>query len=216
MSYTIEQVLGDQYLMFYHPALHCDLLHPTCDIHRSIAVINHELATNGRILTAWPYAHQDEIARLLWVNWMYQRLGVEPIRKPILVHKENNKFVVDCGDTRLMSLNLLVDPGTVSVITTVRVDQADQYQDWKPIRHNRDLVRATGFARSAHIDIRPAENKQYAIEWLEIGDETTAHHLHDVDQRVQMMQRYLDTQPKDFEFDINWARSSIDWDCYAN
>jgi hypothetical protein len=39
--------------------------------------------------------------------------------------------------------------------------------------------------------------------------------LHDVDQRVTMMQRYIDTQSNTFEFSVDWARSYIDWDIYA-
>ncbi len=62
--------------------------------------------------------------------------------------------------------------------------------------------------------IRPAAD--YAIDWLEVGDSTTAHHLHSVDQRVAMVQRYLAQQPTDFEFSVDWARNYIDWQRYAS
>jgi rRNA processing protein Krr1/Pno1 len=113
-----------------------------------------------------------------------------------------------------MSLNLLIDPGTVSVVVTVPLDRVEHYHNWHRIYTNRDLVRATGFGRGANIALRSA-NSNYAIEWLEIGDHTTAHHLHDVDQRISMMQRYIDTQQDTFEFSVDWARSYINWDIYA-
>lgn len=214
MDYTIEQALGTQYAMFYHSAIPVDDLTPVCTLEQSISVVNDELKHSGRDLHKWSAAHQDEAARLLWVNWMYHRLGAEPIRKPILVHEDHEKLVVDCGDTRLMSLNLLIDPGTVGVVVTVPVERAEHYTDWRRINTNRDLMRATGFGRGASIAVRPAP-AEYAIEWLEIGDHTTAHHLHDVDQRVQMLQQYLDSMPADFVFSVDWARAVVDWDSYA-
>jgi hypothetical protein len=214
MDYTIEQVLGTQYAMFYHPAIAVDDLTPVCTLTQSISVVNDELAHNGRDLSKWSAAHQDEAARLLWVNWMYHRLGTEPIRKPILTHEDNQKLIVDCGDTRLMSLSLLIDPGTVGVVVTVPVARAEHYADWRRINTNRDLMRATGFGRGASIAVRPAP-ADYAIEWLEIGDHTTAHHLHDVDQRVSMLQQYLNSMPDDFVFSTHWASTQIDWDSYA-
>lgn len=213
MEITVEQALGTQYLMFYHAAWPVEDLRPVCTLKQSVDTVNYHLKKNGRNIVEWSAEAQDEAARLLWVNWMYQRLGVEPIRKPILVHQHNGKFVVDCGDTRLMSLNLLIDPGEVSVVCTVPVDQAEHFADWTPIRNNRELLRATGFGRGAHVMLRPAVG--YAIDWLEVGDHTTAHHLHDINQRVAMMQRYIDTQVDDFEFSVDWARSYINWDIYS-
>jgi hypothetical protein len=212
MELTIEQALGNQWAMFYHPQWPVEELHPVCTLEQSVCTVNQQLH-NSRDLSNWVYAHQDEIARLLWVNWMYQRLGAEPIRKPILTHEQDKKLVVDCGDTRLMSLNLLIDPGTVSVAVTVPVDRCESYTEWRQIKTNRDLIRATGFGRDAGIAVRAGID--HAIEWLEIGDHTTAHHLHDTNQRIAMMQRYVDTQEDTFEFSVAWARSYINWDIYA-
>ena len=214
MQLTIEQALGHQYLMFYHAAWPAEDLHPVCTLKQSVDTVNRCLHKNGRNIDEWTAAEQDEAARLMWVNWMYQRLGVEPIRKPILVHCDEQKLVVDCGDTRLMSLNLLINPGTVGVVCTVPVSQAQEFVDWTPVHNNKELLRATGFGPQAHVMIRPA--KDHAIEWLEIGDHTTAHHLHDVGQRVSMMQHYLNDQHQDFEFSVDWARNYIDWNRYAS
>jgi hypothetical protein len=113
-----------------------------------------------------------------------------------------------------MALNLLLDPGNVGVAVTVPAEHADQFSDWDPVRTNQELIQACGFGNTAEVLIRPGSEQ--AIEWLEIGDYTTAHHLHSVDQRVIMMQNYLDQQPDDFEFSVDWARSYINWDSYAS
>lgn len=214
MQLTIEQALGSEYVMFYHAAWPVDLLTPVCTLAQCVDAVNQSLLTNGRDLQSWNNEQQDAAARLLWVNWIYQRLGTEPIRKPILTHWHNQRYIVDCGDTRLMALNLLIDPGTVGVVTTAPIDQLDRFSDWDPIRTNQDLIQATGFSSSAHVLIRPGETQ--AIDWLEIGDHTTAHHLHSIDQRVAMMQDYLNQQSADFEFSVDWARNYISWERYAS
>lgn len=213
MNSTIEQALGNQYLMFYHAQWPVDLLKPVCTLQRTISEVNRMISNNGKSLSSWSAREQDEIARLMRANWIYQRLGVEPIRKPILTHLEVGQHVVDCGDTRIMALNMLLDPGTVGVACTVPVDQADQFSDWTPIRSNQDLIQVSGFSAKATVLIQPGQNQ--AIEWLEIGDNSTAHHLHSVDQRVGMMQNYLDQHP-DTVFDTEWARSYINWQHYAS
>lgn len=213
MTHTIEQALGDQYLMFYHAAWPVEDLRPGCTLAQCVETVNYHLKNNGRNLSTWSEHAQDEAARLLWVNWMYQRLGVEPIRKPIVVHQQQNQFVVDCGDTRLMSLNLLIDPGVVGVVCTVPKSHAQQFKEWTPICNNQELLQAAGFGRNAHVLVRPGTGQ--AIDWLEIGDHTTAHHLHDIGQRVAMMQRYIDTQEDTFEFSVDWARNYINWDIYS-
>ena len=212
MELTIEQALGNQWAMFYHAQWPVEDLQPVCTLPQSVHTVNQQLA-HSRNITTWNPAYQDEIARLLWVNWMYQRLGTEPIRKPILVHQEQVQFVIESGDTRLMALSLLLDPGTVSVIVVVPIAQVGEYSEWRQIHTNRDLVRATGFGRGANIALRVSATGR--IEWLEIGDHTTTHHLHDVDQRIAMMQRYVNTQEDTFEFSVDWARSYINWGIYA-
>jgi ribonuclease D len=131
----------------------------------------------------------------------------------VLTHLEAGQHVVDCGDTRLMALNLLLDPGTVGVACTASVDQADQFTDWVPVRNNQELIQVSGFNNNATVLVRPGSDQ--AIEWLEIGDHTTAHHLHSVEQRVTMMQNYMDRNP-DTVFDTEWARSYINWQHYAS
>jgi hypothetical protein len=113
-----------------------------------------------------------------------------------------------------MALNLLLDPGTVGVAVTVSAEYSDQFSDWDPILNNQDLIKATGFGNTAEVLVRPGTEQ--AIEWLEIGDHTTAHHLHSVDQRVSMMQNYLNQQPRDFVFSTDWARNYINWTNYAS
>lgn len=213
---TIEQALGTEYSMFYHPAWPASNLKPMCNLHQCLSEVNRMLKINSKNLAQWLPQHQDAIARLLWVNWIWQRLSIEPIRKPILVHVEHNDFVVDCGDTRLMALSLLPNDSQVSVVCTSKKELDSMFQAWTRIKNNQDLINATGFSSTAGIFLTLSDSKDHALSWLEIGDATTSHHLHDVDLRVSMMQRYLDQQDENFEFSEQWCKSLIDWNSYAN
>lgn len=212
MNDVIVECLGDRWAMFYQANMPVDQLYSVQTLEQSIELVNHYLKTQGPVLQHWPAGMQDQAARLLWVNWIYQNLSTEPIRKPILTHYQSGRFYVDCGDTRLMSLRLY-DPGAcVAVITTCRLDQVDQFVHWTQINHADDLRRVTNFSDQACVLARPADN--WCFSWLEIGDQTTAHHLHSVDQRVSMLETYINQQPADFKFSIPWARSAIDWAKY--
>ena len=213
---SIEQALGTNYSMFYHPDWPAQNLKPVCTLEQSISDVNGMLQNSGRDLSRWSAKDQDEIARLLRANWIWQRLPIEPIRKPILVHLEHNEFVVDCGDTRLMALSLLSHDSRVSVVCTVSKDLDSRFEGWTQIKNNQDLISATGFSASAGILLTLSDSKDYAVSWLEIGDHTTTHHLHDVDLRLQMMQGYLDQQPSNFLFSLDWCKNQIDWNSYAS
>jgi hypothetical protein len=212
MAITISTALGTRRAMFYHDAWSFRKLVPGCTIDKSINQVNQSLKTYGRCLAQWSWHEQDEIARLCWVNWIYNRLSKEPIRKPVLTHEESDQLVVDCGDTRLMSLELTEKEHLISVIAVVDINCVDRYQQWSRIYSEQDLIRLTKFSNDAVVLLRPGINK--AIEWLEIGDITTTHHLHDREERIQMMQCYLLGQSDDFKFSRNWAKSVINWNGY--
>lgn len=213
MYTDIRSVLGNRYAMFFHPAFSIDDVRPVCDLDQCLAQVNDRLKTQGRNIRQWSPGDQDQAARLLWVNWIYQHLSQEPIRKPILVHRENNVLVVDCGDTRLMALGLCDVKPTVQVIATDLLTNSDLYEGWRPVHNNQDLIALCGFGENATISFT-AIDSYYAISWLEIGDHSTAHHLHRIDQRISMINQYVSQQPEDFFFDKRWARASIDWKSY--
>lgn len=209
----IARMLGERYAMFYCAGIGIQELSPLQTLDKSIETVNAYMKQHGRNLLAWEPGLQDEISRLVNVNWIYQKLPSEPIRKPILVHQENGKYQVDCGDTRLMALSLCSDPPQVSVVITTPCESAGEFLAWIAITSDSELIGHLDLdSRSASIYYTPAEeDKNYAVSWLEIGDNSTATHLHNIDQKLNMMQQYLDQQPDDFEFSISWAKLPIEW-----
>jgi hypothetical protein len=213
MTDIIKTALGSTYCMFYHPAFPIAQLTPVQTLEGSCSEVNRALGLYGTDLLSWPARLQDEIARLLRVNYFYQNLNKEPIRKPLLIHRQNEQYIVDCGDTRLMTLQLNPEITIVSVVTTCTVADAGRYNTWQQINNDQDLIRLVKFDANNTIILVTAAplGTGYGLEWLEIGDHSTAHHLHSIDLRLTMMQNYLNAQVTNFKFDTEWVRSPVDW-----
>ena len=209
----ITKMLGERYAMFYHAGMSVQELCPMQTLDKSIKIVNTHMKLHGRNLFSWEPGFQDEISRLVNVNWIYQKLPLEPMKKPVLVYQQDRKYHVICGDTRLMALSLCSDPPQVSVVITTLCESAGEFLDWIPITSDAELISRVGLdPGSATIYYTPADaGKNYAVAWLEIGDNSTAKHLHDINQKLNMMQQYLDQQAGDFEFSITWVKQPIEW-----
>lgn len=199
--------------MFYHPAQPVSQLRPVQNLYSSISTVNEHMQSHGRDLDLWPAHAQEEAARLLRVNWIYQQLDQEPVRKPVLIHEHDDQWIVDCGDTRIMALKLWSRAPSVAVIITVTSDLAHKYQGWSEILSDQDLVSQLKFDPDNYqIFYTPTDpGCNHAVSWFEIGDPSTGHHLHDVGQRLTMMQHYLDLQHTQFHFSVAWCTESINW-----
>lgn len=185
---------------------------PGATLAQSCEFVNSCLARLGPDLSSWNAGELDQLTRLLWVNLFYQRLQQEPIRKPLLVRGSDCNLQVCCGDTRLMVLDLAGHTAPVSVITIVPTHEISNYAAWHLIHNNSQLITQLGFAPDAHVQIRIDQHDP----WFEIGDHTTAGHMHDVESRTVLMQRYLDSVPLDFEFSSAWAQIPINWLSYQS
>ena len=110
-----------------------------------------------------------------------------------------------------MALSLLTNPPTVGVIITCLQQQITQYKEWKQLFSNLDLINCVGFDKDATVCFTPSTDTEYAISWLEIGDNSTSHHPHDIVKRLNSMQQYIDSQDSCFQFSKKWVIDNIDW-----
>lgn len=212
MSDIITNCLGSQWAMFYIQSMPISKLTSLQTLEKSLSLVNQNLALVGKKLDQWDAGMQDEICRLLWVNWIYQRLSFEPIRKPILTHYQLGNYYVDCGDTRLMSLRLYDPSIQVPVIVTCGLSDIDQFSSFTRIHNSNELKTLAGFGPDACVLATPAQD--WCLYWLEIGDQSTAHHLHSIDQRLAMIQHYINQQDPSFKFSKSWTTSPINWTDY--
>ena len=213
MLYNIEQVLGNHHQMFFHPGLPLSSFTPGLTLVESVERLNQLLDQYNKDFSQYNKWEIDKLGQIMRANWIYQRLDIEPIRKPILVHEKHNQLVVDCGDTRIMAVSQARNCPNLSVIVTVDNNQANKYINWVPIKNNQDLLEVTGFdVTQTNIYLRLSEPDQdWYISWLEIDSASTSHHLHDSNLRINMMKNWIDTMPDDFRFSVDWITWPINW-----
>jgi hypothetical protein len=209
MIYHCIQQLSQAGFVVLHSRQPRSKLVPGTDLEHAVSFVNSCLQHCGRDLIKWNYGEQDQIARLLWVNLFYQNLQHQPIRKPLLVQPQHNQLCVVCGDTRLMVLDLANHTDSISTVMIVPAQQVSHYPEWTVIYCNQQLIQQLKFDQSAEITIR--FDSAGSVDWFDIGDSTTAVHLHDLNTRIQLMQHYLDCGPLDFVFTLDWAKNKIDW-----
>lgn len=180
MQDRIQALSAGQYKMYYHGGIDTAKLIPGLTLPEAIAQANTVL-DHCHDTTAMTELEQDCVARMVRVKWIYRHLPVEPIRKPILVHREQDSMIVDCGDTRLMALSLLAEPAAVSVLTTCWHQHCGHIVTWQEICCESELFALLGFdPDSTHILYTSTPpGTPWAVSWLEIGDASTSHHLHD-------------------------------------
>jgi hypothetical protein len=197
----------------YYTVLPADQLTPVQTLNGSMDQVNQYINQHGRNILQWPNHAQNEIARLMWVNWIAGNLKVEPVRKPVLVHQVKDQLIVDCGDTRIMSATLHDKKTSLPVILTCRSDSASAYQSWTRILSNRQLFEILNFDHTnAKILVQhTSSNSDHAFSWMEISDNSTSHHWHNEDERLKVMQHHLEQQPNNFYFDMEWALTAVDW-----
>lgn len=212
MKQLIEQVLGTEYKMFYSPSVPFRMLTPVLSLEQCIHKVNSALDHHGQHLHLWEQHQLNDLAKLVRANWIFQHLDREPIRKPILAHPENNSLLVDTGDTRLMALTAKNKDYNVAVVVTCTLRDSDKFMGWVKIDSTQRLLEVTEFdKKSVTLLVNKSHNPHSAIEWMEIGDASTGHHLHDQEQRVAMMKKFLQSQAHDYRFNHNWITTSIDW-----
>lgn len=213
MYADIADALGSTHGMWYHAQWPSQQLVPGCDLDTCLRRANDLLRMHGNALHHLSAGDQDLMANLVRINWFCHQLTSEPIRKPILAHLYQGQLIVDCGDTRLMALSALGQCRPVKVIATAPLKFSHEFVDWTLISNNQELLAAAQLPANSPIYYR-TQGHDPIISWIEFALEDTAHHLHDVDQRLTMMQSYLQHQNAAFQFDLTWAASKIDWSAF--
>lgn len=199
----LADILSDRLQLYYCRSVSTKSLTPALTLEQSLAEVNQTLDRLGRSISTWPDYLADQAANLVRVNWFYQHLAQEPIRKPLLVDAQGK---VLCGDTRLMTLSLLDQSSQVSAVAVGYPDFCDAAQQ---LHSSADLIAVCGFDTASAQVIYSLTDQQ--LDWLEIGDSTTAHHLHNLPQRICMLETYLRSRSLDFKFTRNWIKTKIDW-----
>jgi len=207
--------MSDRFVLLYHPGYPIDQIRPMMTLHRLLYLCNYTIHRSEQDLD--PGA-ASELPRLLRVNFLYNELQRGPARiiKPLLLHVQGFNLVTSQGDTRLMAAGLCGTIHTAPCLVSIERQYRGFFVDWIEVEDIQHLAALSGFDADCIVIRRETRSPaNYDVEWIEFAGDHTSHHLHDRQERARMMQRYLAAQPRDFQFDIAWCQSSIDWRQWA-
>ena len=198
----VQRLLAPDYEMWYNSTVSIAQLVPVLTLPEAMCQAN-ELLEMSPDLENLTDLQQDCVARMVRVRWIYQNLSRTPIRKPVLAHLDRGRLVVDCGDTRIMALSLLPSLPTVSILVTALSEQRHEFAGWQQITSQTQLFDLLGFdPQSGHlIYTRTDAGTPWAVSWLELGDATTSHHLHDTELCIEQLRQELTAE---FRFRLGW------------
>lgn len=142
----------------------------------------------------------DAPANMVRLNWMVQDLRVNPMRKPIFVDSNWQTIV---GDTRIMAADIL-GWRHLPVMAQLREPQEQVVQD----------LSVCGLADCEIMTNPPGRDIfREPVEWVEIVDPGSVHHMHDEAARAEKMRRYLEANPGTV-FTREWLAQPVDWDLF--
>ena len=192
--------------LLYNPCVLVNLLTPLINIDQLIMLCNYTI--NKKDYDLDPGA-DTELARIVRVNFIYNDLKKNRLKiiKPLFLEASAFGLITVQGDTRLMAAELC-GMTKVSCLAQIPVFVQGLFNDWVQVENVEHLSQLTNFDVT-EIQIRYQENKN--IDQIEFSSATTAHHMHDFDQRLRMIKNYIKQQPKTFEFSREWCRLPINW-----
>jgi hypothetical protein len=213
---AIAQIVHEGYLVFLHPKCPARDLRPLQTLDACLSLVSDCVQHDGPVVAAWAEHLQVEAGKLVRMNWTYQRLDLEPIRKPLLVHiDEHGDLLIDCGDTRHMAVMLKDHDIGVPVTVTCRPSDAARFAAWCPVNNDQELLSLSGLGDQGRVWVtRTDGGSDHAASWMEISSPLTRHHLGDSVQRRRMMTNYLLRYRPVLPLDQSWATSAIDWFAY--
>jgi hypothetical protein len=199
----------DNYQVWWHSGITIDRLIPGQTYQQACDRLNDVLEQQGNIISQWQDRGDcNTAARLIRANWIFHCLDHHPIRKPLLVEPRLSHYSVLCGDTRMMAVQQRKHHGPVSCVAIQHQDTIDRdWTNWVKIHDDDHLLLVCGMnATSGRVVFGFHPN---GLPWLEIGDHTTHWHLHDQQEREDIMQDFLNSQGSDFRFDATWITKRL-------
>jgi hypothetical protein len=192
------------YHLFYNPVAPINGIVPLINLSQLIRLCNYTMKKTAQDLD--PGA-ENELARLVRVNFIYNNLLKNKLKiiKPLFLEANGFSLITVQGDTRLMAAELC-GLTTVACLVKVPLTYQNLFPGWILVKDVNHLSELTGFG-PAEIEIKGQEN----IEWIEFSSVSTAHHMHDFDQRLRMIKNYIKQQPSSFEFSREWCQTPINW-----
>jgi len=193
------------YKLLYNPSVSIKVIQPIMTVDQLLSIANGALHSSS--LSEY---QQDALANLVRLNWMIEDLQHNIIQKPLLLSSE---LTVVTGDTRLMAASF--HPKIITVPALLTVKNNISMPEWITV------INADHLGKLLNIDLKNIilNNQDWTkqqLTWIEFAYPHTSNHMHNEKQRLDMVYRYLEKQPHDFQFTREWLQTPVDWSKWDN
>lgn len=160
--------------------------------------------------------HVDVLANLVRLNWMVDNLQTHPMVKPIIAtHNGNKEWRTVVGDTRLAALELMGASHCRLILQSPSIpEEHGVVTGWIeiPDLESAGLLAGVGEGR---VMTDPEDWENQEIYWMEFDTPLAGNHMHDMEQRREMIHNYLRENP-DVRISREWFQTLIDWSKYSS
>lgn len=124
-------------------------------------------------------------------------------------------YATGTGDTRLRAIERVPQITTVSAIISTHERYRSRFAHLQEIQTLEDFARCFGTTHGQFLIRLTDPEADYGIDWYEYVLDDPMVRVPDWDFCLQALQGYLQTQPDDFKWTVEWFDQAIDWHSHA-
>lgn len=193
----------------YNPSVTINSIRPVLDLNNCLRIANCALKN----LNDLHDGEKNILAKLVRLNWIIHDLDNNPLIKPFVVKWRPPFFEIATGDTRAMALEFHPEIQSVSCVLSIKQSHCENFSNWTLVKDVEHLARLLDL-KATDIMFDQQDYTQQELNWMEFGYASSAHHMHNEQQRLEMILNYLKQQPKNFQFDLAWLREPKNWSMF--
>ena len=193
------------YKLLYNSSVSIKVIQPIMTVDQLLSIAND--AVHSGSLSEY---QQDVLANLVRLNWMIEDLRHNTIQKSLLL---SSGLTVETGDTRLMAASFHPRITTVPALLTVKNNIS--MPEWITVINMEHLGKLLNIDPK-NIMLNNQDWTKQQLTWIEFAYPHTSNHMHNEKQRLDMVYRYLEKQPHDFQFTREWLQTPVDWSKWDN
>lgn len=193
--------------LYYHPCLPIDQVQKLVTIADTCQLANQWLKNPNSL----DLGSLDKVLNMVRINQFVHSLRSEGNYKPILVYYNGQlPLIGSTGGTRLMAAELCPEIQGFSAFISTHSRYKKIFQHLEMIPTFSSFASKCNAPANTNFLFRFTDAKaNYGLDWYEVDLQHT--YVPNNATCLSLLNQYLSTQPKDFEFEFGWFGQNIDW-----
>jgi hypothetical protein len=207
-----------QHVLYYDPEVSINHVAKQTHLQELCDWANNVIQQNGRQNFTKDESNHYDCANLVKINQMVDSLACHGSVKPMLLFFTGNyPYTTGTGDTRLRAFERLPYISTVSGIISTHTNYREKFSHLKEIKTLDDFAQCFKATPGSQFLIRLTDSQApYGIDWYEYALHDSAVSVPSWDFCLSAIQNYINQQPVDFEFTVEWFDQLVNWSAYVD